>query len=76
MSAVIKVKKETSRELTKIVGRLTIERGKKATYDDAIRFLLGKERAKKTPAELKGLIKKSYAGASQEDYVEYSYEDV
>jgi hypothetical protein len=76
MGAVIKVKKETFRELAKIVGKLTIERGKKATYDDAIRFLLGKEGGKKAPAELKGLIRKSFAGASQEDYAEYSYEDI
>lgn len=76
MGTVIKVRKETSRELAKIVGKLTIERGKKVSYDDAIRFLLEKEREKKPSAELKELVQKSFAGASPEDYTEYSYEDV
>jgi predicted Zn-dependent protease len=75
MSTVVKVKKETARELAKIIGKLTMERGKKATYDDAIRFLLTKEK-RRPSADLKKLIKKSFAGASPEDYKEYAYEDI
>jgi hypothetical protein len=75
MGTVIKVKKETALELTKIIGKLTMERGRKVTYDDAIRFLLKKEKGKPS-ANLKKLIKKSFVGASPQDYKEYAYEDI
>jgi hypothetical protein len=73
-TVVIRVKKETARELAKIVGKLTAKRGKKATYDDAIRYLL--ERGKKQDVDLKELIMQSFEGASPEDFKEYSYGDL
>lgn len=76
MTNVIKVKKETARELTKVVGKLTMEKGRKVSYDDAIKFLLERERAKKSPADMKRLIEKSFLGASSDDFREYGYGDI
>jgi len=75
MGTVVKVKPETAKELAKVVGKLTMERGKRVTYDEAIEFLLEKKK-KRPSADLKGLIKRSFSGASPEDFKEYAYGDI
>jgi len=76
MTTVVKVKKETARELAMIAGKLAMKRRKKVSYDEAIRFLLEKDREQRPVPDLKDLIKKSFHGASFKDFEEYAYEDV
>ena len=41
---ILKVKETTHKELTKIIGQITAKKGIRATYDDAIMFLIEKFR--------------------------------
>ncbi len=76
MTTVLKVKRETARELARIAGKLAMKRRKKVSYDEAIRFLLEKDREKRPAPDLKDLIKKTFHGASFKDFEEYAYGDV
>jgi hypothetical protein len=71
-STTIRIKKETAKELLRIMGELTIRTGKKASYDDAIRYLMGK----KKETNLKKLTEQTFEGASPEDFREYEYGDI
>ncbi|AEA46945.1 hypothetical protein [Archaeoglobus veneficus] len=71
-STTIRIKKETARELAKIMGELTAKTGKKASYDDAIKYLLGKKKENR----LKAFIEKTFEGATSEDFKEYDYGDI
>jgi len=71
-STTIRIRKETAKELARIMGELTARTGKKASYDDAIRYLL----RKRTESRLKELLEKTFEGASPEDFKEYKYGDI
>ncbi|MEQ9714278.1 MAG: hypothetical protein ACTSSP_06850 [Candidatus Asgardarchaeia archaeon] len=87
MSTTIKIKRETSLRLTKVLGELIAEKGKRMSYDDLINYLLDifnefkkKEKTKSKLDEgtkrLLEKIKMSFDIAGPEDYSEYDYEDL
>ena len=87
MATTIKVRKETARKLTRLLGKLIVKSGKKISYDDVITYLLELEEKSNQEMQQKqkklsdaakrilGMIEHSVSGAGPEDFAEYDYDD-
>ena len=47
MKKTLKIEEEVHTELTKVVGHVTAQEGKQATYEDAIMFLINEWKKRK-----------------------------
>lgn len=88
MSTTIKVRKETARKLTKLLGEFISKHEKKLSYDDLINYLIDiatkegvklKNNQKKLSDAARKILKimeNPIKGAGPEDFIEYGYDDI